>query len=468
MTSASVRSIVILCILLMAVTMPVFAQGSGSEPAALLDPDTAMAMPFTDFAASLNIDASALAAELNFPADADLSTSLGQLLKDAGIGRTELQKAIRKLRDAAPEAVTPEAAPAVPEPESATPREVSPDEAMAMSFTDFAAAKDIEPHRLAKALGLPHDADLTSPLGQLLEQNNLGRADIQKAMALTSPLAAEAASKNWAQIRLKFILWAAFFIAAMLLLATIRITRPLRVGMLVAAAVIFGVWLGVEPNAPGTVKDAFVLYGEEGVIFPPRLIAFIGFLLMSIIGNKVFCGWGCHFGALQDVLWQLPTRKFKPPFWLSNLIRAAFLAALVFAALSIPADIMEPIDPFRIFRPLVQGAALAVGVSGAMLIAGIWVYRPWCNFLCPFGIVSWLGERISIFRPRVNHNTCIDCRACERSCPTHAIGGIRAKRAFPQDCFACGACIKACPVNAIKWGVKPPPDKPSQADPAEN
>ena len=190
------------------------------------------------------------------------------------------------------------------------------------------------------------------------------------------------------------------------------------------------------------------------------MVALAGFLLMSILGNKVFCGWACQFGALQDLVSHVPVRKWKPPFLVSNLVRAAFLVALAGCALLVPLDILEPIDPFRVFR---LGATLAVGVAAAVLLAGVWVYRPWCTFMCPFGLVSWLGERVSLARVRVNHETCIKCRKCERACPTHSMEGIRGKRPFPQDCFACGACIRECPVNAVRWGLKPPAAKQSPA-----
>ncbi|MGI5817883.1 MAG: 4Fe-4S binding protein [Armatimonadota bacterium] len=288
-----------------------------------------------------------------------------------------------------------------------------------------------------------------------------GQAEIEAPVSADSVLEAEAAGKPWATIRLKFILWAIFFIAGLLLLMLTKVRPPMRIAMLVAAVAIFGVWLGVEPNAPGTIKDGIMLYAVEGMIFLPRLIAFVAFMLMSIIGSKVFCGWGCQFGTAQDAIWHLPTKKWKPPFALSNTVRVGFLAAIAVAAFGYGADLLEPIDPFRVFR---LGATWAIVVAAVMLIAGIWVYRPWCNFFCPFGLVSWVGERIAITKPRVNLKTCIDCLRCERECPTWAIKGLRRRHRAPQDCFACGTCIRVCPVDAIRWHIKPPPDRQPEPD----
>jgi polyferredoxin len=327
---------------------------------------------------------------------------------------------------------------------------------LSMSLRDFARSRDVDPQALAGELGLGPQADLDQPMGQLLRQRGLQPSDVQAAISRLSPVAGEAASKDWRKIRLKLLLWALLFLTMTMLLTRVKISRRARQAVLAGSVLVFGVWLGVEPNAPGTIKDALVLYGQTGHIFLPRLMAFVGFMLMSIIGNKVFCGWACQFGAAQDLVWRDRPRKLRLPFALTNSVRLAAFLAIAVAAVGFGADLLEPIDPFRIFR---LGAVSAVVVAVIVLVAGIWLYRPWCNLFCPFGLVSWLGERLSLWRPRVNLKTCVDCKACERACPTHAIAGVRARRPFPQDCFACDACIRVCPVHAIAWGLRPPPDK---------
>jgi len=333
-----------------------------------------------------------------------------------------------------------------------------------LPFAQFAQQKGVAPDALARQLGLPPGTDLAQPVGTLMRKYAISREAMLAALDRANPSAAEGATKDWRKIRVKFALWVLFFVGAMVLLGRVRITRPLRAGAMLVATLVFGVWLGVEPNAPGTIKDALVLYGEKHVVFLPRLIALAAFLLMSIIGNKVFCGWACQFGTLQDLMWYTPLRKWRPPFALSNTFRVLFFLALAGAALWIPLDILEPVDPFRVFR---LAAPLAAGVAVAVLVAGLFIYRPWCNFFCPFGLVSWLGERLSLARVRVNHHTCINCQACERACPTHSMEQIRAGRRFAQDCFACGACLRTCPVKALRWGIRPPVEE-SVADTLNN
>lgn len=320
-------------------------------------------------------------------------------------------------------------------------------------FREFAAARGVAPEALAERLGLPADTDLGQPIGPLLRRSQVTPQALQAALAGLPAADTHEKPKDWQRIRTKFALWLLFFVLAMVLLNRGQVPSWLRVTALLAAAATFGVWLGVEPNAPGTIKDALVRWGETHTVFRPRLVAFVAFLLLGIIGNKVFCGWLCQFGALQDLLFHLPVRKYKVPFAVSNAVRLTAFVTVAGAAVLGPLDLLEPVDPFRVFRP---SAPLAVGVAFVVLAAGVFVYRPWCSFACPFGLLSWLGERLALARVRVNHRTCVGCRACERACPTHSMEHLRSRRTLPQDCFACGACLGVCPVGALRWGLKSP------------
>ena len=45
---------------------------------------------------------------------------------------------------------------------------------------------------------------------------------------------------------------------------------------------------------------------------------------------------------------------------------------------------------------------------------------------------------------------CINCGACDESCPVNAISEAGDKRSIDADtCIDCGACVDTCPVSAI-------------------
>lgn len=48
-------------------------------------------------------------------------------------------------------------------------------------------------------------------------------------------------------------------------------------------------------------------------------------------------------------------------------------------------------------------------------------------------------------------DACINCGACDDTCPVNAISEQGDARAIdPETCIDCGACVDSCPVDAIQ------------------
>lgn len=191
---------------------------------------------------------------------------------------------------------------------------------------------------------------------------------------------------------------------------------------------------------------------------PVTLLVFLAFALMTIIGVKLVCGWGCPVGTLQELLYRLPVftkiKKKRVPFWFSNSVRVAlfaFFLILVFGLISGIQDqsLYRYFNPFRLFEWNFRVTAPIF----VILIFGISLfnYRPYCMFVCPFGLFSWLIQDLSIFRVRVNKNACLDCGKCGRACPTRAAEGMLNGKTFKPDCFSCARCFNACPNDSLEY-----------------
>ena len=96
----------------------------------------------------------------------------------------------------------------------------------------------------------------------------------------------------------------------------------------------------------------------------------------------------------------------------------------------------------------------AVTVWVALLAASLLLYRPFCQFVCPAGLLNWIFEHPSLFAVRKNEKRCTNCRQCIKAGPCNAIEAIVDSRQIVPDCFACGACITSCPEDALTFSLK--------------
>jgi polyferredoxin len=68
-----------------------------------------------------------------------------------------------------------------------------------------------------------------------------------------------------------------------------------------------------------------------------------------------------------------------------------------------------------------SGSAFMIVTGVVFLVAGIFIGRPYCRFLCPYGVLLGLASNISKWRVTITPDTCTQCRLCETSCPFNAI-----------------------------------------------
>jgi len=190
-----------------------------------------------------------------------------------------------------------------------------------------------------------------------------------------------------------------------------------------------------------------------------KVVAFGFFIMLAIIGNKIICGWACPFGALQELIYSIPIlrkiKKRKLPFVFTNTIRACLFIAMLLFLFGIIGGrrgfvIYHYVNPFNLFNLDFETFSILLTVIIALLVS-FTIYRPFCQFICPFGLISWIAERFSIFRVRIDKEKCTQCGACIKACPLEAAEGRVDRKRLPADCFSCARCLNVCPVDAIQY-----------------
>ena len=194
-----------------------------------------------------------------------------------------------------------------------------------------------------------------------------------------------------------------------------------------------------------------VLLGNTKQLGMPVALAImvlILFIVMAFIFGRGFCGHVCPIGALQELTYLIPGRKVTIRSKVIPIgFRLGFLAAFTVLALGFSIGMLRYLGVKEFFY--LKFTSPYPYVFLGLFIAGTFVYRPFCRFLCPYGALLSLAAIKSRFKLRRNEQ-CIDCRKCEEVCPTNEAGRTNLR----QECYLCNRCREVCPVDAIDYGKK--------------
>jgi polyferredoxin len=171
------------------------------------------------------------------------------------------------------------------------------------------------------------------------------------------------------------------------------------------------------------------------------VIGLILVLITVFIAGRIFCGYVCPLGALQELISMIVKKQYMVDPKISGLIRAAVFVVFILSGLIVPWYMK--LDPFAVFtlKPNIFQAILFTLV----LAASIFIYRPWCTLICPFGALSSLITRFSLFKICIDEK-CNDCGLCRKKCPTCQPG----KDSPMGECYFCARCIGVCKKGSLK------------------
>lgn len=240
----------------------------------------------------------------------------------------------------------------------------------------------------------------------------------------------------------------------------IRYPRFPCIAALTISVLAAGFCLGKSPNPMESIVKVFKsmvgLYPDPAV----KVAAFLFFAALAVVGNKIICGWACPFGALQELIYSIPlfrrAKRWRAPFALTNTVRILFFLLTLLFLFGVVGGrkgfvLYHYINPFNLFNMDIEGAGVLMAVIPT-LAGSFFMYRPFCQLACPFGLVSWICERVSVTRVRIDRDLCTRCGACARACPLPAAADRVQGRKMPADCFSCGRCLNVCPEDAIRYG----------------
>ena len=218
------------------------------------------------------------------------------------------------------------------------------------------------------------------------------------------------------------------------------------------------VWLGWYANAQLSVVNVLTFVNSLVTDFSWEffLAAPLIFILWAAVaagllfwGRGPFCGWLCPFGALQELLNKI-AQKLKIPqvkvpwglherLWPVKYIIFLGLFGVSFYSMAY-AEVLAEVEPFKtaIILKFVREWPFVV-FAVALLVAGLFIERFYCRYLCPLGAALAIPGRIRMFEWLKRWPECgSPCQRCAKECPVQSIhpeGQINV-----NECIYCMHC----------------------------
>jgi len=249
------------------------------------------------------------------------------------------------------------------------------------------------------------------------------------------------------------VLTAAFFFQAFLTRSE-RVTYWFRMGFLAFTLVFLGWYASAQLSVVNLMALANSL--RDGFSWQAFMLEPLTFILWWSVaaalifwGRGAYCGWLCPFGALQELTNQI-ARFFRVPqitlpwglherLWAVKYIIFLGLFAVALTSLSRGEQLAE-IEPFKtaiVLRFAREWPFVLFAV--AVLVAGLFIERFYCRYLCPLGAALAIPARIRMFDWLRRYKDCgSPCQTCANECFVGAIhppGEIN-----PNECLNCLHC----------------------------
>jgi len=173
--------------------------------------------------------------------------------------------------------------------------------------------------------------------------------------------------------------------------------------------------------AVGSVQNvALALFNGSYAIPLTALLFFIIPLIFALLFGRVFCAGVCPLGAIQELTGFKPLKLPKAVESIMAAVPFIYLALAVLFASMESQFIICKYDPFVGFFRL--DATFTMIIFGVLLLlAGIFINRPYCRYLCPYGVLLNIFSRFAGKHLTITPAECINCRLCEDACPYDAI-----------------------------------------------
>lgn len=194
-----------------------------------------------------------------------------------------------------------------------------------------------------------------------------------------------------------------------------RSAKAMRL-LALAGVVVFGFLFTACPCPVGMFQNLVASFAHGLPLGCGRLLLFAIPLAAALLFGRLFCAGACPLGAVQELLhW----KSVRVPPSLDRALRLVPVAILLVSVVAVVSGTVLPLCAHDPYLPLFLWSCSIPTV--VLLALGLFVSRPFCRYLCPYGVLLRLFALVSWRKPEITARTCIACRLCEQGCPNGAV-----------------------------------------------
>jgi polyferredoxin len=269
---------------------------------------------------------------------------------------------------------------------------------------------------------------------------------------------------NPVQIIPMLLFWIGFGALLVILLRKQKLNTKLIIILLLITFFFAGIVLGAFPNPVAPVQQIIqkIQLNQTLKTIVPMILILIILLGTGALFGRLFCGYLCPLGAIQELMSKInfksnlkdqkKTKKYRIDITkkTSNIIRWMLFIGIIIGSIFWSISVIQFANVFNGFQIFKNPAAPMVLIPSIFMIIvivlSIFIYRPYCRLVCPFGTLVSETSRFAFFKIRRNEK-CTECGICEKICPTQEAGRDDTKK----ECYLCNRCIELCPSNALEY-----------------
>lgn len=184
-------------------------------------------------------------------------------------------------------------------------------------------------------------------------------------------------------------------------------------------------------------------------------------MLFSVVCSRLYCGWLCPGGAVQDYVSGANNRHWNSKWKNSSkyiiwLVWFSFIVFLWIHNAPLKGDFLYSFT-IDIHYIIIYATVMSV-IYLLTLLTG---RRGMCHSLCWMAPFMIIGEkfsdilRIPRFRLKADPRACVSCGKCSRSCPMglNVAGMVQSGNMDSNECINCLECVDGCPKKAVGFGI---------------